>query len=255
MTQDELLEYLKQEYDKQFALLKRQIDLAYADYSNDIKYEIKAAKNDIGTYKPGTKHNKKIRELDKRIDKRTDELFEEVSSLFNKTMSNCYDLGYKGTRKSIYKSKVIKPEAYQAMKKKDMKYNLWSGMHYDERIQNHKEKLVFTLKSKITSSIIRDDSLGYAYNDAYKSIQNQLKALDRLCKTEMNAMVVMGQLRCYHVNNILEIQAVLDERCCDECKRHDGKKVKVLDAKVGINIPPFHTSCRCSVKEVKKEEQ
>lgn len=254
MTSDKLIDYLKKEYDKEFAVLKRQVDLLYAEYSQDVKYEIRACKNDIGVYKPSKSHNKKLLSKEKRLSKLTDELFGKISDLFEKTVANCYDLGYNGVKRTLSNPTQLKRSVYEAGRDVEITNNLWSGIHYSSRLENHKTKLLFTLNQKVNLGITRGDSIGRIYNEAYITIQNQLSALDRLIKSEMSAIMIMGQLACYRANKVVKICVVPDDRCCEHCKKQDGKLVKVSKAKVGFNIPTFHTSCRCSIKEYKEED-
>lgn len=53
-----------------------------------------------------------------------------------------------------------------------------------------------------------------------------------------------------------EVATCSDERVCNECAKFEGLKFDVLEAKVGVNHPPFHDECRCfamySVKGIVK---
>ena len=42
----------------------------------------------------------------------------------------------------------------------------------------------------------------------------------------------------------LEILATLDSRTSPICRRMDRKRVRVVDAKPGVTVPPFHCYCR-----------
>lgn len=44
-----------------------------------------------------------------------------------------------------------------------------------------------------------------------------------------------------------EIMDSDDERTCTSCKTHRGNIYKTEDAVVGVNFPPFHDKCRCTV--------
>lgn len=51
----------------------------------------------------------------------------------------------------------------------------------------------------------------------------------------------------YDVAGYYQILSALDLSTCDICGSLDGKIFKNKDAKVGINYPPFHQGCRCTV--------
>lgn len=43
-----------------------------------------------------------------------------------------------------------------------------------------------------------------------------------------------------------QLLVAMDDKTCEKCKKLNGKIFKVSGAKVGINVPPFHTGCRCT---------
>lgn len=44
--------------------------------------------------------------------------------------------------------------------------------------------------------------------------------------------------------------AGLDERTCDVCGMLDGKKFKLSEREAGVNCPPMHLNCRCTITAV-----
>lgn len=42
------------------------------------------------------------------------------------------------------------------------------------------------------------------------------------------------------------ILATLDRRTCEICGSQDTNHYEIKDAKIGINMPPFHPNCRCT---------
>lgn len=47
-----------------------------------------------------------------------------------------------------------------------------------------------------------------------------------------------------------EFQAGLDERTCDICGMLDGRKFKLSEREAGVNCPPMHLNCRCTISAV-----
>ena len=45
-------------------------------------------------------------------------------------------------------------------------------------------------------------------------------------------------------------RVVCEPGACEECQQKSGSLVKVSDAKVGVNYPPFHPNCKCSIEEL-----
>lgn len=50
-----------------------------------------------------------------------------------------------------------------------------------------------------------------------------------------------------------EFFADTDEQTCDKCAALDGKKIKIINAKIGVNAPPMHNGCRCCILPVVDE--
>ncbi len=44
-----------------------------------------------------------------------------------------------------------------------------------------------------------------------------------------------------------QISACNDERVCPYCRKQDGRIYPVASAKMGVNLPPFHNECRCTI--------
>ncbi|HFJ9457585.1 hypothetical protein B1R38_27015 [Bacillus cereus] len=44
-----------------------------------------------------------------------------------------------------------------------------------------------------------------------------------------------------------QVMTMGDGDVCPDCQKHDFKKLDVKDAVIGVNHPPFHKGCRCSV--------
>ena len=44
-----------------------------------------------------------------------------------------------------------------------------------------------------------------------------------------------------------EYEFLANSGCCNVCKRLDGKHFKIKDMEPGVNAPPMHERCRCSV--------
>lgn len=42
-----------------------------------------------------------------------------------------------------------------------------------------------------------------------------------------------------------KVLTMKDERVCEICATHQGIKMSVTKAEIGVNHPPFHKGCRC----------
>lgn len=124
----------------------------------------------------------------------------------------------------------------------------WSGADYSTRIWKNADALTATLRETITQGLIQ----GKDVRQMTATIQDATGAgvynAQRLVRTETAYMVEAAELRSYADSGVeeYEILVTLDERTCKKCGPRDGQKHAVGDAKVAVNYPPFHSSCRCT---------
>lgn len=48
-------------------------------------------------------------------------------------------------------------------------------------------------------------------------------------------------------NGFEEYTFIANRDCCEICKKLDGKHFRVSSLKIGVNAPPMHEGCRCSI--------
>lgn len=64
----------------------------------------------------------------------------------------------------------------------------------------------------------------------------------------MSLKFAQRDLQGYQLDNVekYQILAILDNKTCEYCGKMDRKIFLVTDAKIGVNMPPFHDGCRCT---------
>lgn len=72
--------------------------------------------------------------------------------------------------------------------------------------------------------------------DFSKYIDNELEELKRTGETHYQFL------------------AALDDRTCSVCGRLDLRRFPIAEAKRGVNLPPMHDGCRCTVTGVPDPE-
>ena len=66
-----------------------------------------------------------------------------------------------------------------------------------------------------------------------------------MCRVQIDA-----SLREIEANGFTQFIFIADSggsRTCEQCKALDGKTFILKDGKVGVNLPPLHPNCRCSI--------
>ena len=253
MSPEQLNILLDKECDKAFKSVRNPINNKYAEYSREVQKLISSFHIDLdGKYNPkDAMHKYLLNKLNKDINALTDDLFTFIEEKFDETIDKHYDSCYNITEHAI-NAKPMDSLVKSALKNTDIETE-WSGIHYRDRLQNHKERLKFTIKSNLNSSISREETFRKNYATVHTSINHQLNALDRLFKTEIGVFRIQSQLSCYKVNDIMYIKNKTGG-CHSVCSKHVGKKIRVKDAVVGKNIPKFHPNCKCYIQEVREED-
>ena len=105
-----------------------------------------------------------------------------------------------------------------------------------------------TLKYRYLTTIreIRDGKINPKDFDISKQILNWFKTIAIDFITYYTAYKDMYD-RYKDGQKTYTIYTVVDERRCSQCGELHGTTHKIKDAKIGVNLPPFHNRCRCMV--------
>lgn len=124
------------------------------------------------------------------------------------------------------------------------------GKDFSDRIWTNKEKLVNSLHTELTQSIIRGSDPRQAINNLAKTMNVSRSQAGTLIMTESAAIASAAQKDCFKELGVEEYEVLetLDGSTCDICQEMDGKVFKMSEYEVGMTAPPFHPRCRgCTV--------
>ena len=144
----------------------------------------------------------------------------------------------------------------------------WSGANFSERIWGNSEALGKVLKQEIIQSFMQGVSVKDLSDRIEKRFENDRYNTERLVRTELNYAFNQTTKLSYEEAEIEEYEflAEIDNRTSEICKKLNGEKFKVKDARAGVNYPPMHPHCRSTTvavldfdnfgkeKEVKQEK-
>lgn len=122
----------------------------------------------------------------------------------------------------------------------------WIGGNYSSRIWNNTEALAKDLKEQLIMGFLT----GMPEADMAAEIANKFGVANykarRLVRTESNFQAGQAQMVAYDEADLEKymIVATLDLKTSEICRSMDGQIFLVKDAKVGINMHPFHPFCR-----------
>ena len=128
----------------------------------------------------------------------------------------------------------------------------WSGANFSERIWGNSEALGKVLKQEIIQSFMQGVSVKDLSDRIEKRFENDRYNTERLVRTELNYAFNQTTKLSYEEAEIEEYEflAEIDNRTSEICKKLNGKKFKVKDARAGVNYPPMHPHCRSTTVAV-----
>lgn len=117
---------------------------------------------------------------------------------------------------------------------------------FSDRIWNNKEKLIDTLNTELTQSIIRGDAPDKVIKTIADKFEVSRKQAGRLVMTESAYFSSLSRLDSYKALGVkkYKIVATLDLKTSQLCRGLDGKPFNVSEYKVNVTAPPFHANCR-----------
>jgi len=120
------------------------------------------------------------------------------------------------------------------------------GANFSDRIWTNKQKLVNTLHTELSQSIIRGSSPQKAIDNLAKTMDVSRSQAGRLVMTESAAIASAAKQDCLKDLGVdrYEIVATLDSHTSEICRDLDGEVFDLKDYEVGVTAPPFHPNCR-----------
>ncbi len=118
--------------------------------------------------------------------------------------------------------------------------------NFSSRLWSNKQKLINTLNTNLTQSIIRGEDPSKAINQISKVMGTAKSNVGRLVMTESAFIASAAQKDCFTELNVkqYEIVSTLDTKTSEICRELDGKVFDMKDYQTGVTAPPFHPYCR-----------
>lgn len=128
------------------------------------------------------------------------------------------------------------------------------GKHWSSRIWTNKALLQERVKNGVINSIATGSGKDELVKQLMKDFNVGYNNADRIARTELSYVRNQSTLDSYKEAGIEYYQflATDDDDTCEEDRELDGKIFKLDEAVVGVNYPPIHPNCRCSVLAVIK---
>lgn len=125
----------------------------------------------------------------------------------------------------------------------------FEGKDYSARIWKDRDKLAAELKDMMQAAIINGENSQIVAQKLAQKMGVEFSHAQRLIRTEMNRILNQSILDQAKASGAEEYQfvAIEDSRTCARCLKKNGKVYKISEKKVGLNCPPLHPHCRCTI--------
>lgn len=126
------------------------------------------------------------------------------------------------------------------------------GKHWSNRIWNNKKQMQATLESGLVDCVSR----GLPKDELVKAMKmicnTDFNKADRLVRTELTYVQNKAAADSYTAAGCkyYKYLATDDDRVSDTCYELDGEVFSFDDAAIGVNFPPMHANCRCTILPV-----
>lgn len=134
---------------------------------------------------------------------------------------------------------------------------LADGKSFSERVYGNIAYLLDTLEEELVSCVIT----GKSKSDLKKKLQERFdisyRQAETLVRTETNHIQTEAARQAYEdagVKKYMYLGREEHDIGCN-CKKLDRKVFEMSEAKTGVNLPPLHPNCRCTIKAVIDDEQ
>ena len=126
------------------------------------------------------------------------------------------------------------------------------GKHWSSRIWTNKASLQERVKNGMVDCIARGASKDELVRQLQKDMNVGFKQADRIARTELTYIQNQSTYDKYREAGVEKYRylATDDSRTSEICSETDGKVFLLKDASVGVNYPPLHPNCRCTVLAV-----
>lgn len=126
------------------------------------------------------------------------------------------------------------------------------GREFSDRIWDNLDRMNGKLRATLSESIAKGESIQKTTRKFKDIFGNTTYNTERIIRTETMAVYAKASKDSYSTLGVEEMEILAEADACDICQDMANKRVKVDEAELGIDIPPFHPFCKCCVIPVVK---
>ena len=128
------------------------------------------------------------------------------------------------------------------------------GRHFSDNIWKHKDNTVAFVNAEFNRSLVMNRDVRNTIKIIHRQRPATYHQLERLIRTENCTARTAGTLDGYKDSDVKYVQVVVldDEMTCPDCSSEADRIIPLNEVSIGVNAPPYHPNCRCSIIPVIK---
>ena len=251
-------------YDKTQKELARYYTSSLKDIKNDITklyaYLLENAADGHITPNDLYRYDRYFQTMD-QINGRLMALGHKEVKVLNKRMLEMWDKAREELVKygpSVFKQVVADPSLAQAVID-----SVWcaDGKHWSERVFQHKAQLQEALQQGLMDCVAQGADVDKLTRTIRDKAQVGWHNAQRIARTELSHVQIQSNLNLYSQAGFdyYKFLSMDDgktckdgEEKCEDISHLNGGIYSILEAQTGVNLPPIHPNCRCSIIPIMK---
>lgn len=134
----------------------------------------------------------------------------------------------------------------------------WKGVNFSERIWDNTDELSREVKKVLLNGELTGASEAEMAAEIRDKFSSGMYQAARVVRTEHTYCTNQAELKGLTDAGFDEYEfmpAGESNGACDTCDDLDGQRFKIADAVVGVNLPPMHPNCRCTIGAVMESDE
>lgn len=168
--------------------------------------------------------------------------FDEIDKLTETLLANAGEDEFK-RQAGILGESVINPE----QKAEAIAKSSFQNANFSDRIWMYQDQLRNEIANDLRSGLIQGKNSQEMARKLRRRFGVSMYNASRLARTEMARVQTEAQMQSFERNGYTHYVFIARESACDHCAPLDGKIFAVKDIRPGVNAPPIHPHCFCSI--------
>lgn len=175
--------------------------------------------------------------------------FDEIDKLTETLLANSGADEFK-RQAGILGESVINPE----QKAEAIAKSSFQNANFSDRIWMYQDQLRNEIANDLRSGLIQGKNSQEMARKLRRRFGVSMYNASRLARTEMARVQTEAQMQSFERNGYTHYVFIARESACDHCAPLDGKIFAVKDIRPGVNAPPIHPHCFCSIAAATTEQ-